>query len=248
VTARLLFGTSAVLFAVVSLMWRNSVMWQDVRPFGSSGTIVAWGLAVAQVIGGAGILYPRTARPASLILGIVFVLFSLACIPGIVRAPATYAQYGNFFEQFALVCGALGVFAVSESNSARSRALGRAARAGFALCTMSFALAQIVYFQFTAGLVPTWLPPNQAFWVDLTTIAFVLAALAILIDRQARPALRLTALMLALFAVLVWIPRIIAHPDALLNWSEFAETLIIAGAAWVVANLSAAKMPRLLQF
>ncbi|MBV9557771.1 MAG: hypothetical protein JO254_11890, partial [Pseudolabrys sp.] len=125
-------------------------------------------------------------------------------------------------------------------NATRSAALGKAARIGFGLCTVSFALAQIVYFQFTASLVPAWVPPNQAFWVDVTTLAFALAALAILIDYRARPALRLTALMLALFAVLVWIPRIIAHPAALLNWSEFAETLVIAGAAWVLANLSAA--------
>ena len=235
-SARLLFGTSAIVFAVISLMWRDSVMWQDVRPLGSSGTIAAWFLAVAQIIGGAGMLHPRTARLASLVLGIVFVLFSLACIPGIVRAPATYAQYGNFFEQFAVVCGALGLFAASESKPARSRALGRTAHIGFALCATSFALAQIVYLKFTASLVPAWLPPSQVFWANLTTIAFLLAAVAVLIDRQARLALRLTALMLTLFAVLVWIPHLVAHPAALPNWSEFAETLLIAASAWIVGE------------
>lgn len=237
-----------MMFAVISLMWRSSVMWQDVRPFGSSGAAVAWCLAIAQGMGGAGILHRRTARFASLILGVVFVLFSLACIPGIVRAPAAYVQYGNFFEQFAVVCGALAVYAGTESNSKRSRAVGRAARIGFGLCAISFALAQIVYLQFTASLVPAWLPPNQVFWVNLTTTAFALAALAILIDRRARLALQLTALMLGLFAVLVWVPNIIAHPSALANWSEFAETLLIAGAAWIVADgeTSVAKRSRLL--
>jgi len=32
-------------------------------------------------------------------------------------------------------------------------------------------------------------------------------------------------LMLALFGVLVWIPRLIAHPEAHLNWSEFGMKL-----------------------
>ena len=44
-------------------------------------------------------------------------------------------------------------------------------------------------------------------------------------------------LMLELFAVLVWIPRLIAHPEAHLNWSEFALTVLIAGASWMVADL-----------
>jgi hypothetical protein len=41
--------------------------------------------------------------------------------------------------------------------------------------------------------------------------------------------------MLALFGVLVWIPHVVARPSALGNWSEFAETLLIAGAAWLVS-------------
>ena len=44
-------------------------------------------------------------------------------------------------------------------------------------------------------------------------------------------------LMLALFGVLVWIPRLIAHPEAHLSWSEFSLTFLITGAAWMVADL-----------
>jgi hypothetical protein len=77
------------------------------------------------------------------------------------------------------------------------------ARLGLGVCAISFTLAQIFYLRFTADLVPRWIPPNQMFWVILTTIAFALAALAILINRQARFAIRLMALMLLLFVVLV---------------------------------------------
>jgi len=38
-------------------------------------------------------------------------------------------------------------------------------------------------------------------------------------------------LMLALFGVLVWIPRLIAHPEEPLNWSEFGLTFLITRAA-----------------
>jgi hypothetical protein len=58
-----------------------------------------------------------------------------------------------------------------------------------------------------------------------------------LLNRQARLAIRLMTLMLALFGVSVWVPRLIAHPEAHGNWSEFALTCLITGAAWVVADL-----------
>ena len=54
-------------------------------------------------------------------------------------------------------------------------------------------------------------------WAMLTTIAFALAAIAIPISCEARLALRIMTAMLALFGVLVWIPRLIAHPGAHVN-------------------------------
>jgi len=111
------------------------------------------------------------------------------------------------------------------------------ARLGLGVCAISFTLSQVLDSSATAGLVPKWIPPNQAFWALLTTTAFGLAAISILIDRQARLAIRLMSLMLTLFGVLVWIPRLIAHPEAHLNWSEFGLTFLITGAAWMVADL-----------
>jgi len=89
----------------------------------------------------------------------------------------------------------------------------------------------------TAHLVPKWIPPGQMFWAILTTIAFALAAMAILINRLARLAMRMMTLMLALFGVLVWVPHLIAHPQAHFNWSECVLTFLTTGAAWMVADL-----------
>jgi len=89
----------------------------------------------------------------------------------------------------------------------------------------------------TASLVPKWLPPSQMFWAILTTVAFGLAAIAILINRQARLAMRLMTLMLALFGVMVWVPHLIAHPKAHFNWSECVLTFLVTGAASMVAEL-----------
>jgi hypothetical protein len=236
---RIVFGASAVLFGVIALLWYDSDTWQTLRQIWSLplGAIIGGCLMTAQIAGGIGIQYPRTVRLASVVLGVIYLLFSLACIPGIIAAPAIYAQYGSFFEQFSLLCGAIALYAATEANAARAAVFGRLARLGLGVCAISFTLSQMIYLRVTADLVPKWIPPNQMFWAILTTVAFALAAIAILINRQARLAIRLMTLMLALFGVAVWIPRLIARPEAHLNWSEFGLTFLITGAAWMVADL-----------
>jgi len=236
---RIVFGAAAVLFGVIALMWYDSDTWQTLSqiwnlPFGAA---IGGCLMIVQIAGGIGMQYPRTVRLASIALGVVYLLFSLACLPGILSAPTVYAHYGSFFEQFCSLCGAIALYAATEANEVRAVAFGRVARLGLGVCAISFMLSQILYLRLTANLVPPWIPPNQMFWATLTTIAFALAAIAILINDRARLGLRLMTLMLALFGMLVWIPRLIAHPETHLNWSEFGLTFLITGASWIVADL-----------
>lgn len=236
---RIVFGASAVLFGVIALMWHDADTWQYLTrlwklPF---GTAIGGCLMVAQIWGGIALVYPRTARWASIVLGIVYVLFSLLGIPPIVAAPRVAGEYFGFFEQFCLLCGAVAVYASTEANVTRATAFGRAARIGLGFCAVWFMLGQALFLAQTASLVPKWLPPNQMFWAILTTVAFGLAAIALLANIQARLATRLMTAMLVIFGVIVWIPLLIAHPESHGNWSEFALTALIAGASWTVAEL-----------
>lgn len=237
---RIFFGASAVLFGVIALMWHDVQTWQNLSRIWKLplGSFAGGCLMIAQIAGGLGLLFPRTTRVASIVLGIVYGLFALVCLAGVATSPATFDEYDSFFEQFALLSGAIAVYAASDANAVRVAALGRAARLGLALSTISFTAAQIVYFQATADLVPSWIPPSQAFWAILTTIALGLAAVAMLINRRARLATGLMTAMLVTFGALVWVPRLIAHPTAHFSWSEFALTVLIAGAAWMVAEIS----------
>ncbi|HEX3742753.1 MAG TPA: hypothetical protein VHW09_02440 [Bryobacteraceae bacterium] len=240
---RIVFGASAVLFGVIALMWHDPDTWQTLSRIWSLpfGTAIGGCLMIGQIAGGLAMQQPKAAHPASMVLGIVYLLFSLACVPAIVAAPAVYVHYGSFFEQFSLLCGALALYAATVRDGAAARGVGRAARVGLGLCAISFTLSQTVYLSMTAVLVPTWLPPNQTFWAILTTIAFALAAISLLTNRHAGLALRLTTAMLALFGASVWIPRLIAHPEVHLNWSEFSLTLLITGAFWMGATSPAAR-------
>jgi hypothetical protein len=237
---RIFFGASAVLFGVIALVWHDAATWQNLQHIWSLpfGTIIGGCLMAAQIAGGIGIQYPRTGRWASVVLCVVYLCFSLAWVPDIVAASNIYERYGgSFFLFFSLLCGALALYAATEANRARAAVFGRLARLGLGICAISFTLGQMLLPRETAHLVPSWIPPNQMFWAILTTVAFGLAAIAILINRQARLAMRLMTLMLALFGVMVWVPRVIAHPKAHFNWSECVLTFLITGAAWVVADL-----------
>lgn len=235
---RLFFGAGAVLFGVIALMWHDADTWQALRRLWSlpSGMAIGNGLMIAQILGGIAIAMPRAARAGSVLLCVVYALFALACVPGIVAHPAVFGQYDGFFEQFCLLSGALALSAVTGSSAVGSIALVRAARIGLGLSAVSFTLAQVVYLHETARLVPAWMPPNQMFWAKLTTVFFALAALAILVDIRALLAIRLLTAMLAGFGLLVWVPLLVAHGSVHGFWSEFALTVLIMGAAWVVGD------------
>jgi uncharacterized membrane protein YphA (DoxX/SURF4 family) len=237
---RIVFGASAVLFGVIALMWHDADTWQNLvhlwkLPF---GTIIGWCLMIAQIAGGIGIMFPRTARPASIVLCVVYLCFSLACVPDIIAAVNVYDKYGgSFFLFFSLVCGTVALYGATGPDAASGVVLNRVARLGLGVCAISFALGQALLLPDTAHLIPKWIPGNQMFWALFTTIAFALAAIAILANRLARLAMRLMTLMLALFGVLVWLPHVIAHPQAHFNWSELALTFLVTGAAWTVSDL-----------
>lgn len=222
---RIVFGISAAVSGVVPLLRHDTALWQRF-------------LAIVLIAGGVLLLFPRTARVESIAIGFVYGVFALTVVPGMIAEPANPLPYVNFFEHLCVVCGAVAVYAATVTNAARSATLVRAARLALGICAVSFAWAQIVYLQYTASLVPAWIPPNQMFWTILTTIAFALAAIAILTNYKARLAMRMLALMLALFGLLVWVPRIVANPAKLSNWSEISANYLMTAASWLVGAQS----------
>jgi len=236
---RILFGASAALFGVIALLWHDPDTWGTLRHIWSlpGGRAFGWCLMTAQIVGGIGVIFHRSVRFASIVLCVVYVCFSLACIPDIIAAENIYQKYGgSFFVFLSFLCGALALYAATETVHARALVLSRVVRLGLGVCTISFTLGQLLLLQQTAQLVPKWIPPNQMFWAVLTTIAFALAAIAILTNYRALLAIRLMTVMLVIFGLLVWVPRVIAQPRVHFNWSECVLTFLVAGAVWVVAD------------
>ena len=226
---RHVFGVAALAFGLITLAWHDYNGWHQPR-------YLIYAAAAAQIFGGAAIQFPRTTKTGAAVLAAVYLVFALLCVPGIVAAPQIYNSWGNFFEQFSLVTGAVVVYA-RLSSAWSPETPGRIGRILLGLCAASFTLEQAIYLHATANLVPKWLPPSQTFWAVTTTVLFALAAVALLTNRMALLATRLLTLMLVIFGLLVWVPLLLSDPHSHTNWSENIETFAIAGGAWILADL-----------
>ena len=231
---RHVYGLAAIIFGVVTLIWHDFTTWQQNIP---RGVIVVYLVAALELVGGVAIQWPKTARAGAAALAIIYTVFALSWVPRIVEEPLVYDRWGNFFEQLSIVSGAMIVYAwTSRDDSGRPAKISRMGYLFFGICVISFTLEQLFYLSATASFVPKWIPPGQMFWAITTTVAFALAAIALLSGYAALLASRLLTLMLIGFALLVWLPTLFADAHKMFSWAGNAQNLAITGAAWIVAD------------
>jgi uncharacterized membrane protein YphA (DoxX/SURF4 family) len=230
---RYVYGLAAIGSGICALAW------DDFSAFGGvpHREILTYIASTIEILGAVAVQWPRTARAGAVALGTIYFAFALLGVPLIIKHPLVYNGFGNFFEQFSFVSGAVILYACAGPIApARPPRLARIGYYWFGICVVSFALEQLFYLSATASLVPKWIPPGQMFWAIATTAAFALAAVALFTGFMARLASRLTTAMIVGFGLLVWLPAIFADPHSFANWSEGAETLGIAASAWIVAD------------
>jgi uncharacterized membrane protein YphA (DoxX/SURF4 family) len=236
---RYVYGLAAVAFGIITLVWRDFNTWQQIQAFGDvpHREILVYLAAAIEIFGGVAIQWPRTARAGAVALGSLYLIFALLWVPRIVAEPRVFDRWGNFFEQVSIVSGAMIVYgSLSPRNSERRATAARLGYLFFGVCVVSFTAEQLLYLSGTASFVPKWIPPGQMFWAIMTTIAFALAAIALLSGRSALLASRLLTAMLVGFGLLVWLPTPFADPHKMFNWVGNAQNLAITGAAWIVAD------------
>jgi len=236
---RHIYGFGAIAFGILTLTTHSFNIWQQFQIFGniSHPEVLAYVAGTIELTGGIAIQWRKTEQIGSIILGAVFLMFALFWVPLIVQTPLAYDRWGNFFEQFSLVSGALTLYAASApDNSDRMAKIGLMGLKFFGICVISFTLEQLFYLSGTASFVPKWIPPGQMFWAITTTIAFALAAFALLSGRSGLLASRLLTAMIIGFSLLIWIPALVDNPHLMTNWAGNAQNLSIAGSAWMIAD------------
>jgi uncharacterized membrane protein YphA (DoxX/SURF4 family) len=242
---RHVLGAAAFAFGVISFFWHDFDAWQHLQTLASTpaGDILVRIISVLEMIGGLCMQWRRSERLGALLLGVIYLFFALICVPRIIAQPLSYGGgFGTFFEELSLVSGAWLVFFAAEPPSPwRAQAL-QIGRYAFSVCVVSFTLEQVFYLEATAEFIPKWIPPSQMFWAITTTVAFALAAIALLTGLMARLASKLTTVMIVLFGLLVWVPIVIADPHTHMNWAGLAQNYAIAGGAWIAMDFLTGKL------
>jgi len=142
---RHVFGAAALAFGLITLAWHDYNGWHLPR-------YIVYPAAATEIFGGAAIQFRRTAKTGAVVLGAVYLVFALLCVPQIFAKPQIYNSWGNFFEQFSLVTGAAIVMRACHRHGHGKRLIGSAA--------------------FSWASVPLPLPSNRRFILALPPILF----------------------------------------------------------------------------
>jgi uncharacterized membrane protein len=244
-------GLFAIALASVAIL---SLSYSDFVPIGQS--VAAWipwrqtwvyGSALLVLAASAGLCFPRTALPSALTLVVYQALWAAICALPIFSTPLNVGAWYGFCEALAPLVGAWIIYAMLRWQPARSpvpiaseRAV-RSAQVLFGLTCVFYGWSHFAYADYTAGMVPTWLPDRLGI-AYFTGLGHIAAGIGIIVWILPRLAATLEAIMMCLFGLLVWVPSFFAHPPPAWatppqnQWSELVVNLVLAAAAWVVAT------------
>jgi len=230
------FGALNIAFGAFNLQW---------QPIAG----IPFQLEMARICGAAfilialGLLVPRTAAWAAVLAAAALAgLYLLPQIVALSHVPPSIGAYLPLSEDTAMMCGAILMAATAVKGGALERGfppmLAVAARIGFGLSCVVFGAAHFMYADFTAQMIPGFVPFHLAL-AYITGCGHLLAGLAIMSGVMARLAATLEAVMMGLFVLLVHVPMLVAgpKPEAMqIDWTMLAAAVTLSASAFAVAR------------
>ncbi len=241
------FAATLIALGILGLIKGDfAPIWQGVPKGLPAREALAYLCAVISLACGIGLFWRRIAAIAARVLLVYLVLKLLVFrVPDVVPAPAVLGSWYGFVETAVIVAAAWVLYAWFAADWDR-RWLGfaagdtgvRIARVLFGLALIFFGASHFIYVNLTTPLVPGWLPAHL-FWAYFFGCTYIAAGVAVLIGVYARLAAALVAVQMALFTVLVWVPKLAEGQTSSvtgLSWSEFIVSWTLMAAAWVLAD------------
>ena len=225
------YAVGAIGLGIASLIARDfAFQWQPVPKDIPTGEILALASGALLVAGGLAATW-RSAGLARLILPAFYLLWVLALHLPVLAAKPDVGSLLGVAEILALASGG-SVLAGSRGPTW----LPRAAQIAFGLSALVFGISHFVYADFTAKMVPGWLP-MPLFWAYATGAGHTAAGLAILSGIKARLAATTLAGMCGSFVLLLHAPRVLADPASRFEWTMLCVALSITGAALLLRRI-----------
>jgi uncharacterized membrane protein len=238
------FAAALIGIGILGLIYGNACeIWESIPRSLPGRPLLTWLCSLVALAGGVGLLLrPAVVASCRVLLALMLLWLVLLKLPPLLRAPQVMVGWESFAETATLSAGAWCLFAARAGGWER-RHLGfavgesgiRVARLLLIAALPMIGLSHFVYHDLTASLVPGWLGFALG-WTYLTGAASIAAAAGMLFAIVPRLAASLEAAMLWIFTLLVWVPRVAAHPHVQGNWSEILISAAIASGAWLVAD------------
>jgi uncharacterized membrane protein len=221
-----------IALGILTLVHRDTLLqWQPVP------RDVAWRQPFAIVSGivlalsGVAMILPHLRRRGAALACGWFALWVVA-----LHIPVAIAARG----QVAALLGAAEITAIATGFAAAAvhGGAGRTRRvltAIFGLCAIVFGLSHVVYADFTANMVPAWLPDRHLL-AYATGAVHAATGLCLVFGVAVRLALVVEALMMTSFVVLIHIPHVLATPDNRLEITALGIAWTLTSAAWLLAT------------
>jgi uncharacterized membrane protein YphA (DoxX/SURF4 family) len=232
------FALGAILLGVVGIFFHDFAMqWQPVPAGFLVRTPLAYVGGLILVIGGGALLWRKGERAGAWLLTIFLGLWTLTL--NLPVAIASFRHIGAWNSPAEIAFMTMGGLALVASYAGALRTtLARVARVVAGLSACVFGFAHFNYIEFTAGMVPAWIPPNGVFWAWATGAGHLAAGLALVSGIRARLAATVLAGMMASFVVLLHLPRVVAAPEQHVEWIMLGVSSMLAGAAWLLRKYS----------
>jgi len=195
-------------------------------PFSPARPFWGYFTAAVLIIAAVSIVAGKQTRCVAIALAVTLLLRALVVYaPRIATHPHDPGPWTSGFEILAM-CGAALVI---------SGVVIGLARWLFAISLVVFGAQHFLYAKFVATLVPSWIP-GHLFRAYFVGAAFVAAALAIAIEKNARLAATLLGLMFFLWVFMLHFPRVAASPHDGNEWTSAFVALAMCGGSWVLAG------------
>lgn len=239
------FAIASAGLAVMGLVYAHAV-WHSLPAWLPWPGAWVYGSSVVVLAASAGLCLPRTALPGALTIGVYQAVSAVIFLPVVLFHPLSVGAWYPVCEALTALAGAWILYALLRGQSPGSApaiagaGAVRTAQVLLGLTCVFYGWSHFVYPDYTALLVPAWLPDHLAF-AYFTGLCHIAAGLAIIFRLLPRPAATLEAIMMALFGLLVWVPTFFAQPTPKWatppehQWGELVVNFVLAASAWVVA-------------
>jgi uncharacterized membrane protein len=242
------FALASIAAGILDLIWREfEPAHQPVQAFGDhipGITILAFLGAACLIAGGLALFTAKFVRFGCIVLGVVYLAFSLCYIPRFFTAPRILGYHlwifiglcAGFAMNFILTAAASLIYSSTLTRDSSWPTTLRRVRWVFGISSILFGLVHITRSETVTPMIPPWMPLSPKFWTIFTGVAFILAGVAILARTLDVLAARLLSLMLLVFSVLVLLPMIFTTPHDHVSWGGNAYNLTAVAAVWIFAT------------